>query len=84
MGYRKGTDTPLNISIKELLAGVVLLVVSLVVGLVVPVGGALCFLVGIGLILHSIDRKVTHRAGLCFFAIALVVLGIGLRSLLCQ
>jgi hypothetical protein len=84
MRLGKGTGTPLDINIKELLAGVALLVVSLVAGLVAPVGGVLCFLVSIGLILHSIDRKVTHRAGLCFFAIALVVLGIGLRSVLCQ
>jgi hypothetical protein len=85
MGFRKHTDTPLDIDVKQILVGLGVFIASFPIGLVTtPAWGGFCFLLGISLILLSIDRDATLRAGRYVFGVALVVLGIALGLLLCQ
>ena len=83
-GYRRrGTDnTPLNINIKWIIVGVILVGVSVFIGTFSAIGFLWCFLFGISSILYSIGRTITYRVGLGFFVAALVVFGIGLKLFL--
>ena len=83
MGYRKGTGTPLEIDTKQLLIGLALFIAGIPIGIVSLAWGAFTSILGISLILLSIENEVTLRAGRYVFGVALVVLGIGIGLLLC-
>ena len=84
MKYSKGTGTPLEINIKQLLIGLALFIAGFFIGVPLPALGAFTSLLGISLILLSIEREATLRAGRYVFWFALVVLGIGIGLLLCR
>ena len=84
MRLGKGTGTPLVNDTKQLLVGLALFIAGFFIGVPLPAWGAFTSLLGISLILLSIEREATLRAGRYVFWFALVVLGIGIGLLLCR
>jgi hypothetical protein len=84
MKYSKGTGTPLVNDTKQLLVGLALFIAGFPIGIVSLAWGAFISLLGISLILLSIEREATLRAGRYAFWSALIALGIAVGLLLCR
>ena len=83
MSPKRGGGTSPDIDIKQILIGFALFIASFFIGSVLLAWGAFCFLLSISLILLSIDKEATLRAGRYVFYASLVALGIAVGLLLC-
>ena len=83
MRHKKGTGIPLVNDTKQLLIGLALFIAGFPIGIISLAWGAFTSLLGISLILLSIENEITLRAGRYVFYVALVALGIALGLLLC-